>query len=133
MGKILSALNPLNWFKAAAANAAEQKVDELVTVDKGNELARGGVNYLIGLSGGKVADDKLRRIADGLVLGGTALTHLGEAIHPDGEDGRRLSEAEASRLYADIEKAFGNIFDEERLAEWRADLKNIIRAKLGVK
>ena len=102
-------------------------------MDKGKELASDGVDYLIGLSGGKVADDKLRRIADGLVLGGTALTHLGEAIHPDGEDGRRLSEAEASRLFADIDKAFGNIFDEERLAERRADIKTIIRAKLGAK
>ena len=125
-------LNPVNWIKAGIASAAESKVDELVTVEQGKRLAKDGLNYCIGLSESKVSDDQLRKTSEGLVLLGDTIKNAGLSISPDGDEGRRLSDAEIACITRNIEVAFGKVIDEEKMSGWRAKIKALVRNVLGI-
>ena len=125
-------LNPAKWFRSAACSAVESKVDEVVTVENGKSLLISGVNKAVTLSEQKWDDDKCRTYARAFKLAGKAFTDLGDAVDPDGEDGRRLSVEEFNLLLGDAQAAFGIIVDEAWVAEQRERIKAFVRARLGV-
>ena len=128
----LGSLNPIRWFKSAACSAVESKVDEVVTVENGKSLLISGVNKAVTLSEQKWDDDKCRTYARAFKLAGKAFTDLGDAVDPDGEDGRKLSVDEFNLLLGDAQAAFGIIVDEAWVAEQRERIKAFVRARLGV-
>ena len=128
----LGSLNPIRWFKSAACSAVESKVDEVVTVENGKSLLISGVNKAVALSEQKWDDDKCRTYARAFKLAGKAFTDLGDAVDPDGEDGRKLSVDEFNLLLGDAQAAFGIIVDEAWVAEQRERIKAFVRARLGV-
>ena len=125
-------LNPLNWFKKAAATAIDQKVDEVMTLRNGKMLVVAGVNDVILLTENKWSDDECRRYARGFRLAGKALTDLADAIDPDGDDGRKLSADEFEVLMADALAAFGTVLDEASAERVRNTVKGYVHEKLGV-
>ena len=127
----LGSLNPIRWFKSAACSAVESKVDEVVTVENGKSLLISGVNKAVTLSEQKWDDDKCRTYARAFKLAGKAFTDLGDAVDPDGEDGRKLSVDEFNLLLGDAQAAFGIIVDEAWVAEQRERIKAFVRARLG--
>lgn len=125
-------LNPLNWFKQSVADAADKKVDELLTMSKGKQLVVDGINEVIVLTDEKWSDEECRKYARGFKLAGKALTDLGESIDPDGDEGRKLSVDEFEVLIGDALGAFGTVADEAWLAKRREEIKAFIHQKLGV-
>ena len=128
----LGSLNPIRWFRSAACSAVESKVDEVATVENGKSLLISGVNKAVTLSEQKWDDDKCRTYARAFKLAGKAFTDLGDAVDPDGEDGRKLSVDEFNLLLGDAQAAFGIIVDEAWVAEQRERIKAFVRARLGV-
>lgn len=128
----LGLLNPIRWFKSAAYSAVESKVDEVVTVENGKSLVIAGVNKAVTLSENKWSDDECRTYARAFMLAGKAFTDLGEAVDPDGEDGRKMSVAEFNLLLGDAQAAFGIIVDEAWMAKQRERIKAHIRYCLGM-
>lgn len=125
-------LNPANWIKSAIASSADKAIDENVTLANGKAVVQTGLNKVIGLTESKVNDDKLRKYADGLVQAGEGLVALGKGIHPDGEGGRSLTLGELDDIYSKVEAAFGQLIEEEKVAEMRKKLKAFVRVKLGL-
>lgn len=130
--KLLDWLNPTKWFKNAACSAVDSKVDEVVTVANGKSLLITGINKAVTLSEQKWDDNKCRTYSRAFKLAGKAFTDLGEAVDPDGEDGRRLSVEEFNILLGDACAAFGIIVDEEWMTELRERIKMFVRIRLGV-
>lgn len=128
----LGLLNPVKWFKSAACSAVENKIDEVVTVDNGKSLLITGVNKAVTLSEQKWTDDQCRTYARAFKLAGKAFEDLGEAVDPDGEDGRRLSVEEFNLLLGDAQAAFGIIVDEAWMTEQRERVKAFVRQRLGM-
>ena len=125
-------LNPMKWVRSAAYSAVESKVDEVVTVENGKSLVIAGVNKAVTLSENKWSDDECRTYARAFKLAGKAFTDLGEAVDPDGEDGRKMSVAEFNLLLGDAQAAFGIIVDEAWMAKQRERIKAHIRYRLGM-
>lgn len=128
----LSWLNPVNWIKAGVAAKADAEIDKRLSAENLANDARQGINYLVALSKSKVDDQKLRMISQDLIFAGEAMKELGEAINPDGEEGRKLSESELSALNARVQVLFGDVFHEWDLAAIREKAKAIVRKALGV-
>lgn len=130
--KWLGFLNPVKWFKHAVADAVDSKIDEVMTVDNGRSLLITGVNKAVTLSEQKWDDDKCRTYSRAFKLAGKAFIDLGEAVDPDGEDGRKLSVDEFNILLGDAQSAFGIIVDEAWMSEQRERIKAFVHARLGV-
>ena len=128
----LSFLNPINWIKSGIVAKVESEIDNRLTTERLTEAARGGVNYLIQLSESKVDDERLRTVANDLVYAGESLLDLGRAIHPDGEEGRKLSESEIAALNARVRVLFGDVIHEWDLAEIREKAKVLVHKAVGV-
>lgn len=125
-------LNPVNWFRAAAASAAEQKIDEYLTAKMGRQLALDAVNTALNSSEDWWTDARCRQVARGLKLASKAANDLADAIDPDGQQGKGISPEELETVLADVQAAFGNLVTEEMLASWRAKLKAFVREKIGL-
>ena len=128
----LNWLNPVNWIKAGVAAKADAEIDKRLSAENLANDARQGINYLVALSESKVDDQKLRMISQDLIFAGESMKELGEAINPDGEEGRKLSESELSALNARVQVLFGDVFHEWDLAAIREKAKAIVRKALGV-
>ena len=128
----LSFLNPINWIKSGVASQVDRKVDEVLSAKNLESKGREVVNYLIQLSDSKVADDKLETIANDLIYAGESLVDLGKAIHPKGEDGRKLSEGETSALNARVKGLFGDVIHDWDLCEAREWIKAKVRVAIGL-
>lgn len=128
----LSFLNPINWIKSGIVAKVESEIDNRLTTERLTEAARGGVNYLIQLSESKVDDERLRTVANDLVYAGESLRELGQSIHPDGEEGRKLSENEIAALNARVCVLFGDVIHEWDLAEIREKAKALVHKAVGV-
>lgn len=125
-------LNPINWFKTAVASLCDAKVDEYVTVPKGKELIIDATNMALAYSETRWTDDECRVFSRGLKLAGKALTDLGEAINPEGCDGRSVSLEEFEAILVDAQAAFGIIVTDEMAEQWRASIKQSFRKQLGI-
>ena len=128
----LSFLNPVNWIKSGVAAKADAEIDRLLTSKNLECCGRNGVNYLIQLSESKVDDDKLEQIANDLIYAGESLVDLGRSIHPQGENGRKLSEGEVAALNARVKVLFGDVLHEWDLANIREQAKALVRKILGI-
>lgn len=125
-------LNPVNWIKRIGATVADAKIDETVTLDNMKIAAKNGVNYCIALGDDKVSDEQVRKTANGLIMLGESLANVGKAIHPDGEEGRKFSDAELANVLGSIDVAFGQIVSDEQVAKWRNQIKARLHSALGV-
>ena len=124
-------LNPVNWFRAAAASALDEKIDEYLTVDNARKLVADGVNKALD-SAEWWNDDRSRKVAKGLKVAGTALANLGAAIDPDGECGRGLSPEEVKRIECELSSALYDVVTDDLAAGWRDKLKSWVRSKIGL-
>lgn len=124
-------LNPVNWFRAAAATALEKKIDEYLTVDRGRKLVVDAVNKALD-SAEWWTDGRSATVARGLSHAAKSMQTLAQAIDPAGECGRGLSPDELKALEADVMAAFGDVVTEDLAAEWRGKLKSFVRAKIGI-
>lgn len=128
----LSWLNPMNWIKSGIATKVESEIDRLITSEMLEKKSREGVNYLIQLSESKVDDQKLETIANDLVYAGESMIDLGKAIHPKGEDGRKLSDGETAALNARVKVLFGDVIHDWNLEDVRVKAKEALRTALGI-
>ena len=125
-------LNPVNWFRAAAANAADKKIDEYLTSDKVLSLALDATNAALDNAEDWWTDEECRKMSHGLAHVGNAAIRLSEAIDPDGQQGKGLSPDELRSLLDVVRSAFGNLLTEEDFASWRAKAKAFVREKIGL-
>lgn len=125
-------LNPVNWFRAAAANAADKKIDEYLTSDKVLSLALDATNAALDNAEDWWTDEKCRKMSRGLAHAGNAAIRLSEAIDPDGQQGKGLSPDELRALLDVVRSAFGSLLTEEDFAAWRAKAKAFVREKIGL-
>lgn len=125
-------INPINWFKGALAKAADDAIDENITVDKGKEILIVGINNAVTIAEKKMDDGECRTLARGLHLAGSALTDLGDAIDPDGEEGCHLSVGEFNMLLGDAQCALDILATEAWVNKVRENLKRFVRTKLNV-
>ena len=124
-------LNPVNWFRAAAASALEKKIDEYLTVDNGRKLIVEAVNKALD-SAEWWNDARCSKMARGLSHAAKSMQSLASAIDPAGDQGRGLSPEELKELEGDVMAAFGDVVTEDIAADWRAKLKSFVRAKIGI-
>lgn len=124
-------LNPVNWFRAAAASALEKKIDEYLTVDNGRKLIVEAVNKALD-SAEWWTDGRSATVARGLSVAGKSMQTLAQSIDPSGECGRGLSPEELKALETDVMAAFGDVVTEDIAADWRAKLKSFVRSKIGI-
>lgn len=124
-------LNPVNWFRAAAASALEKKIDEYLTVDNGRKLIVEAVNKALD-SAEWWNDARCSKVARGLSHAAKSMQSLASAIDPAGEMGRGLSPEELKELEGDVMAAFGDVVTEDIAADWRKKLKEFVRGKIGI-
>lgn len=124
-------LNPVNWFRAAAASALEKKIDEYLTVDNGRKLIVEAVNKALD-SAEWWNDARCSKVARGLSHAAKSMQTLAQAIDPSGECGRGLSPEELKALETEIMAAFGDVVTEDIAADWRKKLKEFVRDKIGI-
>ena len=124
-------LNPVNWFRAAAASALEKKIDEYLTVDNGRKIIVEAVNKALD-SAEWWNDARCSKVARGLSHAAKSMQSLASAIDPAGEAGRGLSPEELKELEGDVMAAFGDVVTEDIAADWRKKLKEFIRDKIGI-
>lgn len=125
-------LNPINWIRSAVASAIEKQVDEYLTMKQGRQLVLDLVNNAINASDEWWSDAKCRKVSRGVKLAAQAANDFAAAVDPDGADGKRITADELDSLIADTQAAFGNLVDEEWLADARAKVKAFVRQKLGL-
>lgn len=124
-------LNPVNWFRAAAASALEKKIDEYLTVDNGRKLIVEAVNKALD-SAEWWNDARCSKVARGLSHAAKSMQSLASAIDPAGDQGRGLSPEELKELEGDVMAAFGDVVTEDIAADWRKKLKEFVRDKIGI-
>lgn len=124
-------LNPVNWFRAAAASALEKKIDEWLTVDNGRKLIVEAVNKALD-SAEWWNDARCSKMARGLSHAAKSMQSLASAIDPAGDQGRGLSPEELKELEGDVMAAFGDVVTEDIAADWRKKLKEFVREKIGI-
>ena len=124
-------LNPVNWFRAAAASALEKKIDEYLTVDNGRKLIVEAVNKALD-SAEWWNDERCSKVARGLSHAAKSMQTLAQAIDPAGECGRGLSSEELKELEGDVMAAFGDVVTDDLAAGWRDKLKAWVRSKIGL-
>ena len=124
-------LNPVNWFRAAAASALEKKIDEYLTVDNGRKLIVEAVNKALD-SAEWWNDARCSKMARGLSHAAKSMQSLASAIDPAGDQGRGLSPEELKELEGDVMAAFGDVVTEDIAADWRKKLKEFVREKIGI-
>lgn len=124
-------LNPVNWFRAAAASALEKKIDEYLTVDNGRKLIVEAVNKALD-SAEWWNDARCSKVARGLSHAAKSMQSLASAIDPAGDQGRGLSPGELKELEGDVMAAFGDVVTEDIAADWRGKLKSFVRSKIGI-
>ena len=124
-------LNPVNWFRAAAASALEKKIDEYLTVDNGRKLIVEAVNKALD-SAEWWNDARCSKVARGLSHAAKSMQSLASAIDPAGDQGRGLSPEELKELEGDVMAAFGDVVTEDIAADWRKKLKEFVRGKIGI-
>lgn len=124
-------LNPVNWFRAAAASALEKKIDEWLTVDNGRKLIVEAVNKALD-SAEWWNDARCSKVARGLSHAAKSMQSLASAIDPAGDQGRGLSPEELKELEGDVMAAFGDVVTEDIAADWRKKLKEFVRDKIGI-
>lgn len=125
-------LNPVNWFRAAAASAVDKKIDEYLTQEKVLGLAIQATNAALDSADGWWTDEKCRKMSHGLAHAGNAAIRLSEAIDPEGQQGKGLSPDELRSLLDVVRSAFGNLLTEEDFASWRKKAKEFVRKKIGL-
>lgn len=124
-------LNPVNWFRAAAASALEKKIDEYLTVDNGRKLIVEAVNKALD-SAEWWNDARCSKVARGLSHAAKSMQSLASAIDPAGDQGRGLSSEELKELEGDVMAAFGDVVTDDLAAGWRDKLKAWVRSKIGL-
>lgn len=124
-------LNPVNWFRAAAASALEKKIDEWLTVDNGRKLIVEAVNKALD-SAEWWNDARCSKVARGLSHAAKSMQSLASAIDPAGDQGRGLSPEELKELEGYVMAAFGDVVTEDIAADWRKKLKEFVRDKIGI-
>lgn len=124
-------LNPVNWFRAAAASALEKKIDEYLTVDNGRKIIVEAVNKALD-SAEWWNDARCSKVARGLSHAAKSMQSLASAIDPAGDQGRGLSPEELKELEGDVMAAFGDVVTEDIAADWRKKLKEFVRDKIGI-
>lgn len=124
-------LNPVNWFRAAAASALEKKIDEWLTVDNGRKLIVEAVNKALD-SAEWWNDARCSKVARGLSHAAKSMQSLASAIDPAGDQGRGLSPEELKELEGYVMAAFGDVVTEDIAADWRKKLKEFVREKIGI-
>lgn len=124
-------LNPVNWFRAAAASALEKKIDEWLTVDNGRKLIVEAVNKALD-SAEWWNDARCAKVARGLSHAAKSMQSLASAIDPAGDQGRGLSPEELKELEGYVMAAFGDVVTEDIAADWRKKLKEFVRDKIGI-
>lgn len=129
---ILKMLNPINWIKGAVVSAIEKEIDRVVTREWIEPRVQDAANRLIAMSEAKVDDAEMRKRADELIYAGTSLVEFGNAIHPDGEGGRRLTVDEIATIRARVQVLFGDVLPAGLLDDWRECIKAWVRSKIEV-
>lgn len=125
-------LNPITWFKSAAASFVAQKVDETLTMANGKAVVVDAINKAVTLTEQVWDDGECRTYARGFRLAAKALNDLAESVDPDGDEGRKMSAAEFEVLLGDAQAAFGVLVDDAWLEDVRARVKALVNEKLGV-
>lgn len=125
-------LNPITWFKSAAASIVAQKVDETLTIENGKTVLVGAINRAVTLTERVWDDGDCRTYARGFRLAAKALNDLADSVDPDGEEGRKMSVTEFEVLLGDAQAAFGILVDDKWLEGIRASIKDMVNEKLGV-
>ena len=127
-------LNPVNWFRAAAASALEKKIDEWLTVDNGRKLIVEAVNKALD-SAEWWNDARCSKVARGLSHAAKSMQSLAadeELRKKACRSVKAVSPEELKELEGDVMAAFGDVVTEDIAADWRKKLKEFVRDKIGI-
>lgn len=97
-------------FTAVVEEIREQTKLESVT---GYVVA--GVDRAISSTTKGVSDARMAQICNGCTVGGNALVHLAEAVHPESEGGKVITTTEAEVIKSDIINAMGDLVPQSAI------------------
>ena len=101
--------------KSGRQSLVRDTAKEYLTSDRIAELAADGVSVTLEAGADKMDDARCAKIAYGCNKGADALKHLVQAIDPNGEEGKKVSEAEKAAIQDDIRIAVESLITEEAI------------------
>ena len=101
--------------KSGRQSLVRDTAKEYLTSDRIAKLAADGVSVTLEAGADKMDDARCAKIAYGCNKGADALKHLVQAIDPNGEEGKKVSEAEKAAIQDDICIAVESLITEEAI------------------
>ena len=101
--------------KSGRQSLVRDTAKEYLTSDRIAKLAADGVSVTLEAGADKMDDARCAKIAYGCNKGADALKHLVQAIDPNGEEGKKVSEAEKAAIQDDIRIAVESLITEEAI------------------
>ena len=101
--------------KSGRQSLVRDTAKEYLTSDRIAKLAADGVSVTLEAGADKMDDARCAKIAYGCNKGADALKHLVQAIDPNGEEGKKVSEAEKAAIQDDIRIAVESLITEDAI------------------
>ena len=102
--------------KGGRQSLVREAAKDYLTPDKIAELAASGVATALEAGADRMDDARCAKIAYGCDKGADALKHLVQAIDPNGEEGKKVSEAEKAAIQGDIKIAVASLVTDDAIA-----------------